>query len=97
MRPKRAAVENVEPLQITPSFTKKFEDMVAGDKLTCQPDPVVFVKTHKTGGKIEPLYLKYSPCNLLVTLPAAVNGNFSIEQHIFSSKIAAFYNKKEAL
>jgi len=50
MRPKRAAVENVEPLQITPSFTKKFEDMVAGDRMTCQPEPVVFVKTHKTGG-----------------------------------------------
>lgn len=71
MRPKRAAVENVEPLQITPSFTKKFEDMVAGDKMTCQPEPVVFVKTHKTGGTtITNMILRHAERNsMLVGLP----------------------------
>ncbi|CAG5105414.1 Oidioi.mRNA.OKI2018_I69.chr1.g2111.t2.cds [Oikopleura dioica] len=71
MRPKRAAAEEYEPIVVTPSFTKKFEDMVSGERDTCQPDPVVFVKTHKTGGTtITNMILRHAERNsMLVGLP----------------------------
>jgi hypothetical protein len=61
---------DAEAISVEPTFTQKFLSSIL-DEETCSPSPVVFVKTHKTGGTtITNMILRHAERNnMLVGLP----------------------------